>query len=160
MKPCMKCGVTKPLADFYAHKGMADGRLNKCKSCAKEDVKENRAANLAYYREFDRQRASDPKRIAAREAYHATDQGKAAMRKAKSAYIERNADRRAAHLALGNAVRGRRIIPLACEVCGDEKTEAHHTDYSKPLMVNWLCGEHHRLLHKQFRQTLREQGVK
>lgn len=36
-----------------------------------------------------------------------------------------------------------------CEVCGEEKTEAHHTDYSKPLAVMWLCTPHHHEWHKE-----------
>jgi hypothetical protein len=32
-------------------------------------------------------------------------------------------------------------------VCGATKTEAHHTDYSRPLDVVWLCKHCHRLLH-------------
>ena len=36
-----------------------------------------------------------------------------------------------------------------CIVCGDgKKVEAHHSDYSKPLDVDWLCSKHHALWHR------------
>lgn len=39
-KICFKCGVDKPLTDYYPHKRMGDGHLNKCKECTKKDTKE------------------------------------------------------------------------------------------------------------------------
>lgn len=46
-------------------------------------------------------------------------------------------------LRRGDLVRG------PCAVCGEPKTEGHHTDYTKPLDVVWLCPEHHREEHRR-----------
>lgn len=40
-KKCFKCGQVLSLDNFYKHNQMRDGYLNKCKSCTKNDVKEN-----------------------------------------------------------------------------------------------------------------------
>jgi hypothetical protein len=47
----------------------------------------------------------------------------------------------------GNLVRG------PCAVCGEPKTEGHHTDYTKPLDVVWLCPEHHREEHRRLTEA-------
>ena len=50
---------------------------------------------------------------------------------------------------VGHALRSGKLKRLPCEVCGLEKAEAHHPDYSKPLEIKWLCKTHHVLLHRK-----------
>lgn len=147
MRECRTCGESKPLMDFYSQ---TNGSLDRdCKPCRCAKVRASRLVNVDRYREFDRQRANLPHRIAAREAYAQTPEGREKATRAKRAYIERNPIKRAAHLAVGNALRDGKLTRQPCEVCGEAKAHAHHCDYGKPLEVMWLCTTHHAAWHKE-----------
>lgn len=64
-------------------------------------------------------------------------------------YRERNRVRRLAR----NAIRLGILVCEPCRVCGIEKVQAHHPDYTKPLTVQWLCTKHHAALHSQVGET-------
>ncbi|QEU07342.1 hypothetical protein [Paracoccus yeei] len=58
-----------------------------------------------------------------------------------------NPRRYLAHLYVEAAKRLKVIVPESCEVCGAEKADAHHDDYSRPGHVRWLCRRHHNQHH-------------
>src|SRR4051812_39153823 len=58
-------------------------------------------------------------------------------------YPERVARYRNAYVIFKIALRKGVLTRQPCEVCGSEKSQAHHEDYSKPLEVRWLCRPHH-----------------
>lgn len=114
-KKCFRCGVVKPLDEFYRHSEMADGHLGKCIDCAKADAKSYREHNqMAQFK--TRKKAFEKKS----SRYN--------LRKLTEAAI--------------NA--GVLVKPKECSVCGRTgRIEAHHPSYSEPLNVVWLCPKCH-----------------
>lgn len=147
MKNCKKCGDLKADHEFYASR-------SDCKDCAKAAVRANYARNREHYREYERSRALLPHRVEARREYQATERGKERCQAAQRAFAQRNAGKRAAHVAVGNAVRDGRIWRSPCCTapgCFSQKgLHAHHTHYDNPLSVVWLCAACHRRLHRDF----------
>lgn len=149
---CKGCGSDKDPSLFYS------SNKSKCKECVKTAVKKNRVDNIDHYREFDRNRANDPDRVAARLDYQKTDAGKAAGAKAKKKYIELNPKKRSVHVKVGNAIRDGYLIKQNCEVCQTDKMiVAHHCDYDKPYEIMWLCAQHHSDWHAENGEALNAQ---
>lgn len=156
MKTCFKCNVSKSLDEFYPHPRMADGHLNKCKECTKKDTA-TRVGRLL----------NDPAWVLAERERHRLKAAKARgvistaprIRHSKG-YCVRHPERRAAHIAVGNALRDGRLVKQPCEKCGVLKVQAHYDDYSKPLQVRWLCIPHHAEHHVAEREReLRSQLI-
>lgn len=164
MKRCFKCGEEKDFSLFYKHKGMLDGRLNKCIECTKLDVKSHRIENIEKVREYDKSRSMNPDRVKARASYAKSDRGREVHRRnnrdyyanntervseSKRRWVEKNPKKRAVHGVTGYAIKCGLLKKMPCIICGDEKSHAHHCDYDKPLDVIWLCALHHADWHSK-----------
>jgi hypothetical protein len=66
----------------------------------------------------------------------------------QAAYREAHPERERAKLTLNNAIRAGNIRRCTrCEECGERGfIEAHHSDYSRPYYVTWLCKSCHASL--------------
>lgn len=133
-KKCFKCKLIKPLEDFYRHKKMYDGHLNKCKTCTKRDVTIYRRENDSV-REYDRYR------------YYANEYRQWKTRDNTEKWNENNPLGYKAHTIVNNAIRDGKLIRQPCSICGDTKSHAHHKDYNSPLEVEWFCARHHSKIH-------------
>ena len=110
-KKCSRCGIEKPYEAFSPDRRRPDGCYSSCRECLRGRYKQRPELRLAQRRRWalKKQASNDPKFRA--------------------------------RIALNNARRDGRIIrPDACSKCGCECIpHGHHTDYSKPLEVIWLC---------------------
>jgi hypothetical protein len=148
MKTCKKCLKELPLSLFYKHKAMKDGLLSFCIECVKNRVKVHREANLEQIKKYDRLRGRTEKRKQKVKEY-----GKKNAKKLAEYHYEwrkRNLMKARAHVKVARAVRKGILNKQCCEICSNEKVEAHHPNYNEPLNVVWLCRQHHAELHRKY----------
>jgi len=134
MKTCFKCLRELDISSFYAHPRMADGHLNKCKDCTRDDARKNYASDRAKRAEYEREREKTAHRRAQKLAYQAE-------------HRKRHPQKYKARMAVSRALARGVITREPCKSCGARKTQAHHHDYSKPLDVQWLCHACHMAEH-------------
>ena len=144
MKKCFKCGLEKPIAEYYAHPMMADGHLGKCKSCAKADAEARRKE-----KEKDAKwRVTELKRHRKKsQDYRDSGLGPGKSVGASKRWTKKNPQKRKAHSVVAVAIRSGKIKRQPCEICGKMPAQAHHDDYSNPLNIRWLCPIHHGEYH-------------
>lgn len=165
MKSCFKCGVEKPLSEYYKHPQMKDGHLNKCKDCTKEAVKQNRVSKEGYYKNYDRNRPNHRSRAKAgnerKKVKYKSNQGfRESVLKCNRKWIENNPKKRMAQNAANNAVRDGKIVrKTSCEHCNNKvKLQKHHWSYEEEywLDVVWLCPPCHGKEHKRLNDLGRD----
>ena len=129
MKTCSKCGIEKPLEEFFKNK--RDGHLSACKVCHLETQRK--------YRE--RLRVEGIKRNPL--SVEAINN----KREYKRKWQAKNKKKVNAHNRIAKALKAGKINRGACEVCGSDQVDGHHCDYDKPMEVMWLCKLHHKQWH-------------
>ena len=149
MKKCFKCRRSLPLENFYKHSQMADGHLNKCIDCIKNDVRLR----------VEKLKKTDPNWIIKERSRCRTKYQKYKYKPnreshniASKKWSINNIEKKKIHAMVYKAVQNGQIIkPLKCEGCGNTKgkLEAHHEDYNKPLEVKWLCAVCHGLTKRK-----------
>ena len=136
-KQCFKCSKEKPLSQFYKHKRMADGHLNKCKECTKRDVKEHKEKLREdpewVEKEKERHRAKYY-RLNYKEKHKATPEKAKRYRKNRiKKYPEKiRAKNRSSH------------------ICGKNGNEWHHWNYNKGYEKDLILMTkgHHNKAHR------------
>lgn len=143
LKTCSQCKLEKPLDFFFNEpRNSKNGRHAECKECTKTAKRRWAERNKAYTLKYAAMRYyGDPTiKIRSRE------------RRRGVKYIHKPPDpvKNKARKLLAYAIRKHRIIKMPCEKCGNIASNAHHTDYSKPYDVTWLCDEHHGEQHRKY----------
>lgn len=166
MRTCKKCGETKPITEFYKH---GDYYATQCKDCAREYsrnyTREHREERLKYLKEYyhsHKEQAREYKRKWEEKnrdwknecARKCSKEHKEQLLEKQRKYRKENPEKMRAQSLVNSYVQsGKLNKPLKCESCGAEGyVEAHHSDYSKPLDVMWVCKKCHRKLDDKRRE--------
>ncbi|MER9840154.1 hypothetical protein NKJ59_02690 [Mesorhizobium australicum] len=59
------------------------------------------------------------------------------------------------HAATASALKRGIIERQACQICGDERTDAHHPDHHFPLRILWRCRLHHKQAEKELKLSMK-----
>lgn len=131
-KKCASCNQSKPLTEFHKNKGHKDGLNSYCNACSYEKYTEWRLKNKERYNklisEYHKKKRAEIPGIYNK---HRNNNRKKYPEKAKAQGI------------ITYELKRGRLTKKPCIICNEEKVEAHHPDYSKPLEVVWLCKKHH-----------------
>ena len=137
--PCKRCGELKSISELRANKGCRYGVQKICRVCDAARAKELYQTNRLQ------------KKISV-DAYRKTEQGKKVVRAAADRIrIKRNDVWKQVRAAV---IKGELTKPNSCENCNtlitdNNELHGHHSDYSKPLDVIWLCRECHMVAHNK-----------
>lgn len=154
LKFCKGCSRDLPFSSFYGSSADKQGHYlsSRCKECTKSGVRDNYCLTREDRLLYDKKRQQTPERRAKKREYNraAREKNPNRARDYQRALRARDPEKYKARTALGNALRDGRIKRRPCRICRTSKdVHGHHTDYSRPLDVEWLCRKCHSRLHGQ-----------
>lgn len=164
-KVCTRCKKQKMIANYYSNKTSKDGLSYWCKQCTSEKAKQYVEDNRQKVSESRRRYRQKNKIEIGKKGTEWRQENKEKVKKYSAKYNEKNREKVAeirkiwreknevkikAQYKVNYALKTQRLQREPCEICGDSKVDAHHTDYSKPLDVMWLCRSHHNAWHRVF----------
>jgi len=138
-KRCSRCGETKPFSEFNTDRQTKTGRCSQCRKCSNVAARAWSRANVE--RHIERARKWNCEHSA---------QSTKNSQQWHAKHPLANRAKRAVWYAIQT---GRLVRPIHCERCRIEcRPHAHHVDYSRPLVVAWLCRRCHKAIHSRVRE--------
>lgn len=144
---CENCG--KP---FFTRHSQAKWCPGKCRAiaerkCWRDYGRKNKEKRNQYHRKLYR---ADPEKVIRRIGeYRKTKRGKEMVKRKDARMRKKFPEKYSARQEVLKALKRGELKKEPCNRCGSKKVHAHHTDYSKPLKVIWLCEKHHREAHDE-----------
>lgn len=138
-RTCSRCSATFTPAPYKVRKC-----INRCNPCIAEYAREYRAAKVAAGLSYKGPAARN------RTPHVTTDREREWRRTYENSRNRSHPDRmhkQAIRRQTRAAVSRGTLVRQPCEVCGADRVDAHHDDYSRPMNVRWLCPTHHRQHH-------------
>jgi len=165
-KRCIQCKEIKLIKDFGKYRnstktGYHIGYRKTCKKCqivnTFDQRKEYCQRNFDKIREYGRKydclkRSGTPKHREKNRKYYARNRDEVLQRRKKFYNENReeilrqqkgDVEKYKARYIFRNALKAGFIYKQPCSICGNPKSHGHHSDYSKPLNITWLCCRHH-----------------
>jgi hypothetical protein len=149
-KFCTTCKQTKIASLFAIRKLSPDGLSHDCLQCKRKYGAERYKLKGTQLRQQVKEyyQLNKTKRTQQIKKYRQTEAGKKYVRDNYKSMYSKYTYKWKARSKARYAIKIGTIAHLACEVCHNFLSEAHHPDYSQPLEVWWLCRKHHRMADK------------
>lgn len=154
---CKVCGLDKATSEFYST------NKSKCKDCLRIIANNYRLEHLDKVRQYDRNRPNKSERTKKSKEYkdrmriENPEKFDRIFHGSRKNYRAKFKEKQIAVGRVNYALKtGKLIRPANCSVCGVEcKPHAHHSDYSKPLDIVWVCIKCHVAIHNKKRNCSR-----